>query len=216
MPRPPAQPKRSEVAPDELELFDRAVARYLAGYLPGAKPEDDTPLPAALAAELHSPAYAVAIGMMGSASRTAGERPGGMAHIDREWVDQVLSYEYGYFTMLETHTPDAIATGVRVEAIEALRDGREADLTGRERLLASFIRDVAHRRLTDETWNEVEAELGTRATVELTIFACYFQFLVHLFIAFGGPQTGSEAIDALIEDIKSGRRNLPDWRARMR
>jgi hypothetical protein len=216
MPRPIAQPKRSEVLPHELELHDAALQRWLTGYKPDAKPEDEPTAPLALAAELHSPRYAVAIGAMGTASRTAGDQPGGMAHIDREWVDQVLSYDLGYYNMLETHTPDAIATGVRVEAIEALRDGRENDLTEREQLLTAFIREVATRSVTDETWDAVEQEMGTRAAVEVTIFACYFQFLVHLFMAFGGPITPREAIDDLITDIKEGRRELPDWRAHIR
>jgi hypothetical protein len=204
------------VPPDELELFDAALQRWLTGYMPDARPEDEPEAPIALAAELNSPRYAVAIGAMGTASRTAGDREGGMSHVDREWVDQVLSYELGYYNMLEVHTPDAIATGVRVEAIEALRDGRDDDLTDPERLLTAFIREIAGRKLTDETWDAVEADMGKRAAVELTIFTCYFQFLVHLFMAFGGPITPREAIDELITEIKEGRRELPDWRAHIR
>jgi hypothetical protein len=216
MPRPPAQPKRSEIRPDELEFFDAAVGRYLHGYMPGAKPEDDNPLPTALAAELNSPRYAAAIAQMGTVSRTAGEREGGMQHIDREWVDQVVSYHYGYVDMLTVHTPDAIATGVRIEAIEALRDGREEEFTEREKLVTAYIRGIITRSLTDEVYDAIEADMGRRGAVELMVFTCYFQFLLHLFMAIGGPAAGSDVIDGIIEDIKSGKRELPDWRAHMR
>ncbi len=216
MPRPPTQPRRSEVAPDELELFDRAVNRYLVGYMPDKKAEDDVELPPALAAETNSPPFAVAIGGMGTAARTAGERPGGMAHADREWVDQVLSYHYGYYDMLESHTPDALATGVRREALEALHHGRHQDLTERERLLTDYILQVANRKVTNETYNAIEAEMGKRGAVEFTIFTCYFQFLLHLFWAFSEPKTRREDIEAILNDIKEGRRQLPDWRAHIR
>jgi hypothetical protein len=216
MSRPPAQVRRSDVAPDELELFDRAVNRYLIGYLPGKTPEDDVELPTALAAETNSPPFAVAIGAMGTAARTAGERPGGMKHADREWVDQVLSYHWGYLDMLTTHTPDALATGVRLEALEALRDGRYGDLTERERLLTDYVLQVANREVKDETYEAIEADMGPRGAVEFTIFTCYFSFLLHLFWAFADPVKSREDIDVILQGFKDGTSELPDWKAHIR
>jgi hypothetical protein len=105
--------------------------------------------------------------------RGAGYHEGSYSHADREWVDQVLSYHWSYFGVLRVHTPDAVAVGVRLEAIEALHEGREQDLTDDERLLAHYIRQVADGAVTDETESQILDRLGPRGLGAYILFICH-------------------------------------------
>ena len=60
----------------------------------------------------------------------------------------MLPLDSGYYGLVAHHTPRAITKGVRIEAIEAVRDGREELLTDHEYQNVEFIRAV--RRM----WNE--------------------------------------------------------------
>ena len=93
----------------------------------------------------------------------------GYSHADREFVDEVISADWGYDVVLPLHIPDALASGVRLEAIEALRSGRDDLLTDDERFLATFIRQVESRTLTDESWERMVKRIGLRGAVEYMV-----------------------------------------------
>src|SRR6202034_2210095 len=104
------------------------------------------------------------------ALRSVGNREGSYSHPDREWVDQVLSNELDCFKFIGGHTRDAIAVGVRPEAIQALWQGREEDLTDRERLFERYIRQVLTGTVDDDTWNAMREDLGDRGLLDFTLF----------------------------------------------
>jgi alkylhydroperoxidase family enzyme len=202
MTRPPSSPARDEIPEDERDAFDMVVDRNEAKF--GGK------LPPYHAALLNSPPFGAALNQLGRLARTAGERPGTYSHAEREFVDQVLSADWGTNVVQSLHVPDALAVGVRLEAIEALRSGHEEDLTPDERQLAEYIRAVVNGTMTDEAYEAMERRLGQRGAVEYTIFIGFLNMTIRLFQAFGMPDPDDEQIEALLRDLRTGARELPD------
>jgi hypothetical protein len=216
MARPPAQPKRDEIAGDELEAYEAVTARFRRAR--ADRPDevrfadDAGPYFGSL---LNSPPLAQVLSQFGSIVRRAGERPDTYSHSDREFVDQVLSSDWHTGVIQFTHIPDGLAAGVRMEAIEALRGGREGELTDDERLLARYIRAVCNGEVTDELYDEIEERLGKRGAVEYTIFIAFLQMTIRLHQAFGAPELSDDEVEAILAEFKSGQRELPDISVRL-
>jgi hypothetical protein len=206
MPWPPLPPSRDEIAEEQREAYDSVVSRQGTDGPPGGY----------WGALLQWPEYAASLAWQGRLIRTAGDRDNTYSHADREWVDQVLSHDWGTNVVLEVHIPDALAAGVRLEAIEALRAGREDELTDDERFLTEFVRHVDRGTMTDEAWARMEERLGERGTVEYTLFIGHLIATMRRFQAFGLPDPPDSAIDAMLADFREGRRELPDFRERIR
>jgi alkylhydroperoxidase family enzyme len=213
MPRPPQQPGTSEfTAAEDLAAYELLIARYRRDP---DQPADEVPVSPYFGALLNAPTFAAALGRLGTLVRTAGDREGTYSHLDRELVDQVLAPYLGTNVVMKTHVPDALAVGVRLEAIDALRAGRDEDLTDDERLLARYIRQVVDGSVDDATFDAIEARLGTRGLVEYTIFVALLQLIMRLYQAFGLPDPSDEEIDELIRQFREGERELPDYRLRI-
>jgi alkylhydroperoxidase family enzyme len=202
MPRPPAAPDRDALSESDHEAYDMVVGRNLAKF--GGR------LPPYHSALLNSPPFGAALNQLGRLARTAGERPDTYSHAEREFVDQVLSADWGTNVVQSLHVPDALAVGVRMEAIEALRGGHEEDLKPDEQQLAAYIRAVVNGTVTDAAYEAMERRLGRRGAVEYTIFIGFLNMTIRLFQAFGMPDPGDEEIDALLRDLRTGARELPD------
>jgi alkylhydroperoxidase family enzyme len=213
MPRPPQQPGTSEfTAAEDIAAYELLIARYRRDP---DQPADEVPVSPYFGALLNAPTFAAALGRLGTLVRTAGDREGTYSHLDRELVDQVLAPYLGTNVVMKTHVPDALAVGVRLEAIDALRAGRDEDLTDDERLLARYIRQVVDGSVDDATFDAIEARLGTRGLVEYTIFVALLQLIMRLYQAFGLPDPSDEEIDELIRQFREGERELPDYRLRI-
>jgi hypothetical protein len=163
---------------------------------------------------LTSPPFAAAIAEMGRVVRTRGESPGGYSHADRELADQVIQWQWRWHGVQRTHLPDALAVGVRREAIEALRDGRDDLLSEHERLIATYVRQVISGTVTDESFAAVTEELGHRAAVEYTMFVAFLLMTLRLHQAFDVPVLTAEEVDQMLADYRDGRRSLPEARHR--
>ena len=136
---------------------------------------------------LASPEMSYHLSQMGRLVRAAGLNPGSYSHADREFVDQVLCPLLGTNLVLKMHIPDAVTAGVRIEAIEALQNGRDEDLTEDELLLATFVRQVTKLEMTDETWARMEERLGERGTIEYMIFTGLLNMILRMQSALGMP-----------------------------
>jgi hypothetical protein len=211
--RLPVSPERHAFAGAELEAFDRTFDRLVAFYLGDPKDYKPTGYYGAL---LHSPIVAEAISELALLARSAGNRAGSHSHADREWVDQVLSKLWGYYGVLGIHTADALAVGVRLEAIEALWEEREADLTEDEQLLTRYIRRVATGTVDDETWSAMDDRLGQRGLVEYTMFICHLQRVLRLFQAFGVPSPTLAELQELHREFRAGTRAIPAYETAQR
>jgi alkylhydroperoxidase family enzyme len=211
MTRPPRNVARSEVRPEELEFYDgvitrsRAPGRRFADDASGGKRHDYYSL------MLHSPEMAYHLTQMGRLVRAVGLTPGSYSHYDREFVDQVLCPLLGTNLVLTGHIPDALAAGVRIEAIDALQHGRDEDLTDDELLLATFVRQVSTLSMTDEVWRAMEERLGERGVVELMIFTGLLNMILRMQSALGMPEASDQEIKQMISDFRSGARGLDEF-----
>jgi alkylhydroperoxidase family enzyme len=202
MPRPLPPPERASFPLHEVADYDMVVnrnAQKFGGQLP--------PYHATL---LHSPPFAAALNALGKVVRTTGEREGTYSHADRELVDQALSALWKTDVLQAVHIPDGLAVGVRLDAIEALRSGRDDELTDDERQLVTYIRQVVDGEVTHESFDRIEARFGRRGAVEYTIVVAFLQMTIRLFQAFGIPGISANEVEEMLRDFREGRRELPD------
>jgi hypothetical protein len=210
------QPPRSEIDPAELADYDYVVERFQRARRD--RPEeirhehDAGPYFGSL---LWSPPFAAALNRLGAIARTRGESGQTYSHADRELVDQVLCADWQTTAVQRTHIPDAIAVGVRIEAIDALRSGREEELTDDERQLVAYVRAVESGTVTDELYAAVERRFGVRGAAEYTIFVGFLMMTIRLHQAFGAPELADDEIEAMLRGFREGSRPLDDYRARI-
>lgn len=221
----PQLPRREDVREEERAAYDSVVARQTAyGYRDFVKrflhedvrrafPGDRVqPYFSAL---LNSPLVAAGMSDLGVVYRTRGEYEDGMSHADREWIDMVICDEVNCNWVLYVHAPDAAAVGVRPEAILAVVQGRDEDLTEDEKVKADFIRAVVRGTMTAELYRAVESQLGVRAAVEFTAFTGHLLKTMRLMQAWGIPDITKEQLQEFIQAIVDGRVELPDAKARV-
>jgi hypothetical protein len=204
---------RGEIAEDELQYYDGVVERAKMGVAGLSTPGLDY-----FKQLMASPPMAFHLAHVGKFGRLAGDRGDSLTHADREWIDEVLSVDMKTNILLPIHLPEGIASGVRIEAVEAIREGREEDLTDEERQLTDFIRQMVSGTVTAEAWEAMEQRFGERGVIEYSILICYIHAATRLRQAIEDsrlyPPPSNEDIDAMIQDIKSGGRELPDFRVR--
>jgi alkylhydroperoxidase family enzyme len=207
-----AAPDPATIAEEEREEYERCHARAVNAR--ADRPAEG--FPPYFGALLNSPPLAAGLMDMGRTVRQRGLHEGTYTHAQRELVDQVLSADWDTNVVQLTHVPDGLAVGVRLEAIDALREGREEDLDDEERLLADHIRRVASGTVTDESYAPVEAHMGRRAALEYTIFIGFLMMTIRLNQALGVPDPPREEIDAMLDEFRTGKRELPDPSVRFR
>jgi hypothetical protein len=207
MPRPPTQPMRRDFTdPADIAAWDASVRRRTGDPVPDEF--DLGPMFGPMAASPLACALANAFGVF---VRDAGERENTYSHAQRELVDQVLAHDFKMNNVLPLHIPDALATGVRMDAIKALRYEQEHLLNDEETLLVSYIRQVVERRVKDATWEQVEELMGTRGVVEYTVFILWLQWLHGWISAIGMKPATDEQVDKLIADLETGAAPIPDF-----
>jgi hypothetical protein len=204
VPRPPEPPDRREIPLSETEDYDGIIGRFASRIADGRI--DPGPYFSVL---LNSPPLAAPIVALSRRVRHRGEGEGSYSHADREFVDHVLMSDWDANQFRSIHVADALEAGVRIEAIEALMDGREDGLNDDEQLLAAFIRQVVGGTVTDETYEAMEQRLGKRGTIEYTIFIAYLQLTIRLGQAFGLAEPTTAEVRELVREFHDGERELP-------
>jgi hypothetical protein len=199
MPRPPEPPNREDFPIYELEDLDNLLGRFRGEMREGY-----------FGVLANSPPLGWRLASAGRAMRQRGNHDGTYSHRDREFVDQIMMQDFGTNAFRRLHTNDALSAGVRLEAIEAIRAGREDELlTDDEKLLARFIRGVIARELADDDWNAMEERIGKRGTIEYAIFIAFLQLILTLYHAFGLAPDSDVDVQAVIDAFKAGEQ-LPD------
>ena len=207
---PKLQP-RDSYPPEERDDWDFMNARINIGFGPTAEMVDGLPygVPHFTALTL-SPPLAAALSRLGRAQMLRQGKPGTFSQSDHELIDLVLCFDSDYWCFMAGHTPGAVAGGVRIEAIEALRDRREDLLTDDERQVVEFIRAVRDRTMTDESYFAMAERLGSeRGAMELVYFVCSLVFH-HLFCwSMGVPEMERPALDQMLQEFRNGTREIP-------
>jgi len=207
--RPPRQPDRSDVRESELEWYDAVVERERTR---GGVDADGriTAFNSYYGALLNGPELCFHVAALGRAVRVAPDRPGSYSHAQREWADHVLCSDWQTNCVMPGHLEDALLHGVRAEAILALREGREGDLTADEQELTAFIRQVVSGTVTDESFAGMVTRLGQRGAVEYTIFVTYLAMTMRLYEALTGSSGPSdEELLGELREYVDGTRPLP-------
>jgi hypothetical protein len=204
---------RELVAEDEREMFDRVVARQNALTWKG-RPSDETAGPY-FGPLMQSPPVSDLLSALGIFYRTRGETNNSYAHADREWVDIVLGTELGSNAVVISHIPDAIAVGVRPEAIRAIRTGQEYELTDAERQLAEFIRAVIHGGVTEELFAGIVERFGTRGAVEYATCVTWLLLTTRTLQALGFGDPTDEQVAELVQQAIDGTAEIPNPRERI-
>lgn len=211
--RMPRFPDRSEIEESELADYDLMVKHIAGGFsLFKEAPE----YVAGVEYGVHhfqtlgvSPVLGAGMSRMGPALMRRQGQPGTFSAADHEMIDLVLAFDSGYWALIAGHVPKAIAAGIRIEAIEALRDGQEEALTAEERQQVEFIRAVRDGGMTDEIWDAMVERLGTvRGVVEFTHFVCNLLFHHRYMWACGVPEMEREALDRMLAEFKDGTRSV--------
>jgi hypothetical protein len=210
------QPPRSEIPEAERADYDSVTERFT--RLRADRPDEvlyDGHAGPYFGALLNSPPLARALTGLGTMVRTRSEMGSSYTHADRELVDQVLQFDWGWQGVQRTHLPDALAVGVRLEAIEALRDGRDEDLSASEREIVSYVRQVVSGTVSDDSFNAISERMGRRGAVEYTIFIAFLLMTLRLHQAFGAEDgLSADDVNRWISEFRSGTRPLPDARVR--
>ena len=209
MGRLPPPPERGEISEAELAEFDAVVSRQANLWRNAPSNSDQY-----FGALLNSPTVAASLASLGRVMRMGGVR-GTYSDADRELVDMVLSVDFGYRAILALHIPDAIAVGVRLEAIEAIWHGQEDRLTADEAFLAAYIRAVAGGTVDDGQYAALTQRLGRRGAVEYTAFIAFLIATMRLWQALGVGEPTVEEIDELLRSYRDGSAAALDPAARI-
>jgi hypothetical protein len=218
MPRLSQPPRTSFDDPEDLASYDAVVQRRRTMKMADNDPSPDLAAPDMgeyFGALLNSPRMCAIAARMGTFVRTAGERQGSYSHADREFVDQVLSVDWKTNVVQALHVPDAVAAGVRLEAIEALRSGHEENLDEDERLLARYIRQLVSGNVDDDTFRAMHERLGSRGLVEYSGFVLWLQWIIRMMQMIEVDDPSEEAIDDLVRGLRDGSVPIPDFRQRL-
>ena len=207
MSKRPFQPARESVRQDELEQYDRVIARQT-NY--GYGREKGTEAGAHFGPLLQAPVVADSLSELGVYYRTRGDTEGSFSHTQREWADQVIGKEISPIIMWG-HMLDGVASGIRPEAIRALWEGRDWDLTREELMLTLYIRQVITGTVTLQSYDAIEDLLGVRGAVEYTAWTCHLQLTARLMSANNPrPQGDIRArIEERLQSILDGTAELP-------
>jgi hypothetical protein len=213
------QPDRSAVRPDELKAYDRVVGRQtFYGYSKGTPGYDVRPQGQEagpyFGVLLNAPIVADHLSELGVYYRTRGEVAGSYSHADREWTDIVLGEHLGF--NMWGHILDGVAVGVRPEAVYAVLEHRDADLTHDERMLTQYIRRLADGALEASDWDYVQTKYGTRGAVEFSAWIAHLITTIRLIQAFLSNHSDSnEALAQRLRKYLADGEPLPDPKARV-
>lgn len=207
MSKRPFQPSRESVRGDELEYYDRVIARQ---NTYGYGREKGTEAGPHFGYLLQAPYVADALCELGAYYRGRGATEGSFSHAHREWADHVIGKEIS-LAIFWSHMLDGVASGLRIEAIKALWEGRDWDLNREELMLTIYIRQVVNGTVTQQSYDAIEDLLGVRGVVEYSAWICHLQTTARLMSAHN-PDMFRDirgAIEERLKAIMDGTAELP-------
>jgi hypothetical protein len=154
-----------------------------------------------------NPTLAMALATM-SNNLHQGE-PGSYTAADHEFIDLVLCFDAGHWGFIANHTPFAVGSGIEVETIEALRDGREEELSDQDRQVVAFIRAARDGAITDEMWDGMRERWTERGVIEFVWFVMVLHVHVRMMQAFDEVQITPEEYQDELDQLRAGTFRLP-------
>jgi hypothetical protein len=207
--RTPPRPDRAEVPESERADYDALVAARFTPYYAGEIHPKATSADY-YGALLNTPAVVAALSRLGSTVLALGNRAQTWSAAEHELISLVLAFDLGYLPLLAYHTPHAVVSGVRLEAIEALRDGREEALTEDERRQVRYVRAVAGGGVDDALWDELVDRFGSvRGAIEYSLLVLILQLHLRMHQVLDVPGIDRGELDELLAGIRTGTFPLP-------
>jgi hypothetical protein len=164
---------------------------------------------------LHAPRVAQKLIELGGALRNLGEVDGdGEASLPENLVELAafvvftqlhreaasLGHAFAYRRPMVNHVSRAVQSGMRPEAIQALRKHDDGALLPEERELAEFVRAVVTGGVNEQRWARMQDRLGTRRTLELSSYALLNFFFCRLESALGLRDATEKELDARVAE----------------
>ncbi|MEA3001864.1 MAG: hypothetical protein QOH81_652 [Sphingomonadales bacterium] len=207
----PRVPARSEIAPDELAAWDDFQIRF-------EKVRDDKHMlkyrhriAGGFFGLMCSPRLAAQLTAGGKPAMAQQGRPGSFTAIDHELIDLILSFDSGHWGLLANHVPFAIASGITVDQVRAVRDGRDETLPPEMQCSVKFIRATRDGTITDDLWAAMVAQIGSeRGVVELMYLTLHLLMHVRLIQAFDEVQILPDELEDLLGLLERGEYPLPE------
>lgn len=193
---------------DELPAYDAVVQRQR-GLWSGLGMDSN----AYFGALLNSPPLAAALADLGRFIRQSHLR-GSFTDAERELVDMVLTVDFDYWTIGVLHLPDALAVGVRPEAVDALLDERPDRLRPDERQLVDYVRMVVNGTVDDPSHAALQERFGIRGALEYTGLVSFLICTWRLWQALGVEDAGRAAFIDMLSRCRTGEVALPSAHAR--
>jgi alkylhydroperoxidase/carboxymuconolactone decarboxylase family protein YurZ len=206
--RLPTAPTPADVQQDERDDYDRVMERTARVH--GL----DGPAADYFGALLNAPPLAAVLTDLGTQVRR-GMLRGTYTDAERELMDIALAVALGSNAILPIHIPDALAVGVRPEAIEALLEHDDKGLTADELALVRYAREFVDGAVTDASYAALTQRFGDRGAVEFTVLVGFLLVTIRLWQALGVPEPSAEEVAALLDGVRSGSIPLPDPEARI-
>jgi hypothetical protein len=195
----------------------RGHAQIVAASASSKRPKDPAQRPGPAAVSI-SPQTQLALNYWGvvAVKAQAAGRFNAKAHW---WGDVVVGFDETHagdrWHLVGTNIPAAVAAGVSIDAIEALFDGREEDLSEEDAQYVRFIREVIAGTVSDETWRAQVKLVGSERGV-IDLLSQYLNLLVHVRVAQAlgiQPEFGREDYDQMIAGLRAGDWPLTDVKA---
>jgi hypothetical protein len=208
--RMPKLPERGAMSPDELPAYDHMGALIAA--------DGGVNLFPALALAPRTGAAVVGKGGLLDTLLDYEGLPGHVRAIDHQSIDMTIALDAGYYSapLVNTHTPQALAAGIKMQTLEALRDHRDELIHADDRQRIEFVRAVRDGRVTDEMWEALKTEIGERGVVEFVHFVLFVEYYYKFGWAIGAKEVSYADFDKMLSDFKSGARKPPERKSIVR
>jgi hypothetical protein len=151
----------------------------------------------------NAPILGEALARMGQAMMEVSACEDTLSDADHEFCDVVIAFDSGYHWLMAGHASLAVQAGVRIEAIKAVREGRETDLTDDECQLVEFTRAVRDGTMTADIWDNMIKRLGSeRGAIEYSYFILVILFNHLLAKAIGIRDIPEPELDLLLSNLE--------------
>jgi hypothetical protein len=205
--RLPKLPDRSTISSEELPAYDQIFNRL---------PTRATGAGSYFHVFCVAPRTGAAISGLGGLGDTLTDYeslPGHFRAIDHQIIDMTLPLDSGYYSLVAGHTPQALAAGIKMQTIEALRDHRDDLIHPDDQQGVEFVRTVRDGKMTDDIWERMKTKLITeRAVVEFVHFVLLLEYHHKFSWAVGAPEMALADFNMMLEEFKTGARKIPELR----
>lgn len=204
--RPPRFPRREDILEQERAAYD-TVGNLVAALISGPVEED-----AFASACLNAPSFAAALWGLKRLVLATAERGNSYSHRDRALIDVVVAFDSGHYGVLEGHLQWSVqCAGMDVGTLEALWNGREAELPEEDRHLVEYVRAVVDRTVSDDLFSQTSTRFGSpRGAVEYTIAIGYTRLINQLMRALGVPSISRNEMQTTIGRLRDGTTQARD------